>query len=97
MGEQKKRAFLTSTLALAAAILVSHSPAGAAPDPKAQLAPIVAEQPQAKDFVIEPASGTDSSMTAHRSHSSHQSHSSHASHESHASHSSHSSHQSYAG
>jgi hypothetical protein len=97
MSEQKKRAFLTSTLALATAILVSQSPAGAVADPKAQLTPIVAEQSQAKDFVIEPASGTDSVMTAHRSHSSHQSHSSHASHESHASHSSHSSHQSYAG
>ena len=94
MGEQKKRAFLTSTLALAAAILISQSPAGAVADPKSQLTPTVAEQVQAKDFVIEPASGADSVMTAHRSH---QSHSSHASHESHSSHSSHSSHQSYAG
>lgn len=97
MGEQKKRAFLTSTLALATAIFVSQSPVGAAAGPEVQLTPIVAEQPQAKDFVIEPASGADSTMTAHRSHSSHQSHSSHSSHESHASHSSHSSHQSYAG
>lgn len=94
MGDQKKRAFLTSTLALAAAILVSQSPAGAAADPKSQLAPIVAEQSQVKDFVIEPATGADSEVNAHRSHSSHESHSSH---DSHASHSSHSSHQSYAG
>lgn len=94
MGEQKKRAFLTSTLALATALLVSQLPAEAAAVSKSQLNPTVVEQSQAKDFVIAPAAGSDSEMTAHRSH---QSHSSHASHESHASHSSHSSHQSYAG
>jgi hypothetical protein len=97
MGDKKKRAFLTSTLALAAAILVSQLPAEVAADPNSQWVPTVAEQSQGKDFVIEPAFGADSQMNAHRSHSSHESHSSHSSHDSHASHSSHSSHQSYAG
>jgi hypothetical protein len=96
MGE-KKRKFLTSTLALATAILISHLPAEAAPVSESQLSPPAIEQSQAKDFIIAPASGPQSQMNAHRSHSSHESHSSHSSHDSHSSHSSHSSHQSYAG
>lgn len=94
MNDKKTRKFLTSAVAIAAALLGGQAQATVSAEEQSTLPTFTAEQVGAVEFVIAPAGAQLSTLNGHQSHSSHESHASHASH---ASHSSHASHQSYAG